>query len=94
VSVKDMASTGGEPSAVLDELQARSSLHLGDRIVRPKLVRALDSGHGVIYLFQFARDGTFEDFTHSMDLQVQLGKTFLRASFEPKKMVFQGKSRL
>jgi hypothetical protein len=82
------------PDSVVSELKRRSILRLGERVVRPHLVKAVDWGNGPMYLLQFSRDGTLEQYTKDIELETHLGTTRVQGKFEPKRMVFRGQPAL
>jgi hypothetical protein len=95
VSLTGLAlSEGYDFSAAINDLLAGSSLHLGSKVVRPSRVSEMSAGDGPLYLLQFSRDGSLEDYDKSIEIQVSVGGSQTRASFEPKQMVFHGRRAL
>jgi hypothetical protein len=82
------------PDAAVKELQAQSVFQVGDRVMRPDFVRAIDSGSGLFYAIEFTRDGTLEQSTKSIEFKTHLGNTRLSGTFTPKHMGFQGRAAL
>jgi hypothetical protein len=85
---------GNDFAGWVNDVRAQSVLQIGNRMVGPHLVRAIDSGKETLYLLQFPRDLAFEEAGKGMELRVQIGETRVITRFEPKQMVFQGKPAL
>ena len=93
VSLTGLKLYGLSVEAATEELRTRSALHIAERAVHPRVVRAVDSAGGPFFLLEFPRRLEL-DGEKTVELRAHLGQSRLFASFAPRKMIFRGRAAL
>ena len=78
----------------VNDLKESSSLGFGSKALLPNRVEVAGSEAKPVYLLLFPRAARIEDLTRSIVVEILMGKTHARATFDVQRMVFKGKVTL